>query len=485
MVAVLDRKKRPLAPCSEKRARQLLERGRAVVYRIYPVFTIRLKDRLLEECGTPPVRLKVDPGAKTSGFSLLREDSAERATVVHQSHLVHREDVKDRVDTRRACRRGRRNRHTWYREPRFNNRPRVKCRVCGRNARKGKDTCREHAGVPRDLYPKEVWLPPSLKARLDELLSWVRRYCRIFPVSSISVEWAKFDTQKLQNPEISGVEYQHGTLFGYEVKEYLLEKWGRKCAYCGAENVPLEVEHVVPRNPKRGPKGTDRISNLTLSCKECNDDKGNKQPEEWLEELKKSGKAIDRVRAENLPKVLAQLEEPLKEAAFMNAVRYALVNELKKLGFPLELGTAAQTKKNRLRLGLPKLHCYDAACVGESTPATINGLDSPIAVIRAVGRGTRRMCNTDAYGFPVGHRGRKKLHYGFMTNDLVAADVPSGKYAGRYVGFVAVRASGYFDIKDVSGHRLAQGVSWKHCWLIQRFDGYTYGREVPAHSFPQ
>jgi len=34
-----------------------------------------------------------------------------------------------------------------------------------------------------------------------------------------------FDTQKLQNPEISGVEYQQGELFGYEVREYLLEKW--------------------------------------------------------------------------------------------------------------------------------------------------------------------------------------------------------------------------------------------------------------------
>ncbi len=305
-VAVLDQEKQPLAPCSEKRARQLLERGRAVVHRIYPVFTIRLKDRLLEESEVSRVRLKVDPGAKVTGFNVLREDSAERATSVHQAHLVHREDVKDRVDARRACRRGRRNRHTWYRKPRFDNRPRVKCRVCGRNARKGSDTCWEHAGAPRDAFPKEVWLPVSLRARLEQTLSWVRRYCHIFPVSAISVEWAKFDAQKLQDPEISGVEYQHGTLFGYEVKEYLLEKWGRRCAYCGKGGIPLEVEHVVPRNPKRGPKGTDRVSNLTLSCKKCNDDKGNRQPEEWLEELLRSKDPKDRRRAENLRKVMAR-----------------------------------------------------------------------------------------------------------------------------------------------------------------------------------
>jgi hypothetical protein len=47
--------------------------------------------------------------------------------------------------------------------------------------------------------------------------------------------------QKLENPEISGIAYQQGTLAGYELREYLLEKWGRKCAYCDATNVPLQI----------------------------------------------------------------------------------------------------------------------------------------------------------------------------------------------------------------------------------------------------
>jgi len=277
------------------------------------------------------------------------------------------------------------------------------------------------------------------------------------------------------------VEYQQGTLFGYEVREYLLEKWGRRCAYCGKENVPLEVDHVVPKS--RG--GTDRVSNLTLACRECNQVKGNKLLEEWLDELKKSKRPVDRVRAENLPKVVLQLREPLKGAAFMNAVRYALVRKLEGLGLPLELGTAVVTKMNRLRLGLPKAHCYDAVCVGKSTPEVIEGLDAPVVVIRAAGRGSRQMCNTDGYGFPVGHRQRKKVHFGFMTGDLVIADVPKGKYRGKHVGFVAVRASGYFDIKDVHGHRLAQGISHRYCKLVWRYDGYTYGREVAAHSSSQ
>ncbi|MEB3828486.1 HNH endonuclease, partial [Phormidium sp. CCY1219] len=69
--------------------------------------------------------------------------------------------------------------------------------------------------------------------------------------------------------EVSGVEYQQGELFGYEVREYLLEKWGRKCAYC-AENTPLEVEHIHPQS--KG--GSDRVSNLTLACHPCNQSKG-------------------------------------------------------------------------------------------------------------------------------------------------------------------------------------------------------------------
>ncbi|WP_197047582.1 HNH endonuclease, partial [Planktothrix serta] len=67
--------------------------------------------------------------------------------------------------------------------------------------------------------------------------------------------------QQLENPEISGIEYQQGELQGYEVRQYLLEKWSRKCAYCGVENVPLEVEHIHPKSQG----GTDRISNLTVA----------------------------------------------------------------------------------------------------------------------------------------------------------------------------------------------------------------------------
>ena len=87
----------------------------------------------------------------------------------------------------------------------------------------------------------------------------LRRFC---PITAASQELVKFDLQKEENPEIAGVEYQRGTLAGYELREYLLEKWHRECAYCGKIDTPLQIEHMIPRS--RG--GTDRVSNLTLAC---------------------------------------------------------------------------------------------------------------------------------------------------------------------------------------------------------------------------
>src|SRR5437763_8278471 len=85
-VFVVDKRKKPLMPCSERRARLLLERGRAVVHRRYP-FTIRLKDRV--GGAVQDVRLKVDPGARTTGIALVREAS-DGQHVLHLAEIAHR-----------------------------------------------------------------------------------------------------------------------------------------------------------------------------------------------------------------------------------------------------------------------------------------------------------------------------------------------------------------------------------------------------------
>ena len=73
-VFVLDKRKKPLMPCHPARARKLLRKGRAVVHKIAP-FTIRLKDRIGGE--TQPVRVKLDPGSKTTGLAVVREEETD------------------------------------------------------------------------------------------------------------------------------------------------------------------------------------------------------------------------------------------------------------------------------------------------------------------------------------------------------------------------------------------------------------------------
>jgi 5-methylcytosine-specific restriction endonuclease McrA len=91
------------------------------------------------------------------------------------------------------------------------------------------------------------WLAPSLQHRVDTTKNLVNRLRSLVPVEFISQELVRFDTQKMENPEVSGVEYQQGTLLGYEVREYLLEKWGRECAYCTDKDTPLQIEHIDPK----------------------------------------------------------------------------------------------------------------------------------------------------------------------------------------------------------------------------------------------
>jgi hypothetical protein len=235
-------------------------------------------------------------------------------------------------------------------------------------------------------------------------------------------------------------------LFGWEVRSYLLEKWQRRCAYCGASAQMLEVEHIVPRS--RG--GSDRISNLCLACHACNQAKGNQTAAEF-------GHAA----------VQAQAKQPLRDAAAMNATRFALVERLHALELPISGWSGGWTRWNRERFGVPKTHALDALCVG-ALAGVEAGSDRTLLIV-AVGRGQYQRTNVDADGFPCGYRMRQKRVHGFQSGDLVRAKVPAPlKKAGSYVGAIAVRASGSFRVGRVDG------IGWRYCHLVQRADGYRY-----------
>jgi hypothetical protein len=205
MVFVLDRHKKPLMPCTEKRARLLLSRGRAVVDKIAP-FTIRIKGRTLEESKIQSLNLKLKPGAKETGLAILRE-GANQVEAIFLCEIRHKPGVKDRLNNRRNLRSSRRNRKTRYRKPRFENRIR-----------------------------KDGWLPPSLEARVKQSMNAVNKLTKLVPIAFITYEHAKFDTQLLQNPEISGLSTNK--------ESFSATKSGNTCWRNGAANALTAVRPV-------------------------------------------------------------------------------------------------------------------------------------------------------------------------------------------------------------------------------------------------
>ncbi len=425
-VFVLDRHKNPLMPCSEKRARLMLERGRARVARRVP-FTIRLVDRMVADSELQPVTIKLDPGSKITGIAVVRnEGSNQGQAVLFLAELQHRgKQISEALSARRSMRRRRRG-NLRYRPARFDNRTRPK-----------------------------GWLAPSLQHRVDTTASWVGRLRHLVPVANIATELVRFDMQLLENPDISGVGYQQGTLAGYELREFLLNKWNRCCAYCGIVNVPLQIEHIVSK--ARG--GSNRENNLTLACQPCNQEKGAQPVEVYLAK-----------RPAVLARIKATAKRPLKDAAAVNSTRWALFNRLKATGLPVTTGSGGRTKWNRSRLDIPKTHALDAACVGDVP--TLTGWDVPGLAIKATGRGSYCRTRLDSFGFPRGYLTREKRIKGFQTGDLVQAILTKGVHLGTWIGRVAVRTSGSFNIQTTGGVR--QGIGWKSCRVLQRADGYGY-----------
>ncbi len=418
-VFLIDSNQTPLNPVHPKQARKLLDAGAAAVFRRYP-FTLILK-RVIDNPNVYPLTLKIDPGSKFTGIALV----TNQGNVIWGMELQHRgQQIKNALEHRRAVRRGRRNRNTRYRQARWMNRKRP-----------------------------NGWLAPSLKHRILTTQTWVKRIQKFASIGSIVQELVKFDTQVIQNPEISGIEYRAGTLKGYECRQYLLEKWNRQCAYCGVQDVRLEIEHIQPKS--KG--GSDRISNLCLACHKCNQRKGNKDIKDFL-----------KGKSELLNRVLKQAKTPLKDAASVNSTRWALFNTLKSFGLPLSTGTGGQTKFNRMQFGLPKAHWIDAACVG--SVQTIKLITTRILKVKARGFGGRQRCQTDKFGYPQKHRPLRPI-LGFSTGDIVRADVPKGKYAGTFTARVCPMSHGYGEFVIDNKRR---SIKLEYLTPVHQKDGYDY-----------
>jgi 5-methylcytosine-specific restriction endonuclease McrA len=407
-VFVLAMTGKPLMPTTPRRARIWLNTGRARIVNREP-FTIQLRFETADY--TQFVTVGVDTGSQTVGIA-----ATTNGEVVYQTEVHLRTDITNKLRQRRQYRRNRRSRKTRYRAARWANRRR-----------------------------RSFWLPPSLHSKAEATVKAVRFVASFLPVSRVNVEISSFDTQRMQTPEISGICYQQGELQGYLLREYLLEKWQRKCAYCGAEGIPLQIEHLVPKS--RG--GSDRASNLTLACEPCNVRKGHQTADEF-----------------GYPQIQAHARVPLRDAAHVSSIKTRVVQQLREVFGAEQVAVTYgyETKFKRIQvLGLLKSHTNDAVAISCALGEVVK-LSSILYRLRCVPRGNYQLYN-GKHSEHIVWAPRKVR--GWKLYELVEAKGQRGYIGGR-------RLKGSFVLKDVATdktilevapsklHRLARPL---HGWI--------------------
>lgn len=394
---MLDTENRPLMPTRLSRARRLMRQGRARKLWRKGIFCIQMTDVSADnpDVEVDGVQLNIDPGARATGLAVTSETSEGRRThaLIELRHRGTR--VRNKMDRRRSLRRNRRGR-IRNRQPKFGNRTRP-----------------------------EGWLAPSMNTRLANTQTWIRRLAELFPVTFVRVEVARFDTQLMADAEVQGRQYQQGDLLGWQLRSYVFHRDGYTCRYCGDKMAErYEMDHIVPRSHG----GSDRVSNLVVSCRKCNMAKGNQTMDEFLAGQPARLAAIRRVQ-----------RAPLADASQMNIIVPALIRAIEDVGLPVGEYAAYTTSWTRRRLGVPKTHVNDALCVG--VPDAITFVPTHRTLVQAVGHGDRQMLRpADKHGNPrgqsyrdycalgrqrqgytscPGHRSQMKMNAGIASGDLV------------------------------------------------------------------
>ena len=408
---VLSSDGQPLMPTHPAKARKLMQKGRAVPHHVKGLFGIRLLDRTRAQSSVQDVAININPGSQTTGITVVADDEDGQRTVLAALEIKHRAfTIKATLTKRRSFRRNRRGRMR-FRKPRFDNRRR-----------------------------KPGTLPPSVDSLRIDTMRVVGILRQMFPISSIRLEHNKFGPQMMMNPDVKGVEYQRGTLFGWHVRAYILDRDHSRCVYCRRRNVRLELDHVRP-----SATGSDRVDNLVACCRECNIEKANQPIEQFLAD-----------QPELLQRILTRLDNSaLASAAQINAVLPALIEDLRDTGLPLQLTDAASVSWTRQQLNVRKTHCYDAALQGQDFQ-TIENLPNQVLEITPNNGRSKQKANVDRHGTAVGRpfRNQQKLpkhlrqhrpaaghsdrhqrygHLNIGTGDTIILEHKAGQSIGRAV----------------------------------------------------
>ena len=307
-----------LMPTSNiKKVRKLLRTGRAVICKHKP-FTIKLTYKTTKY--TQPIEFKEDAGYQNIGVSAC---SAKPEYIAEIRVLL-----KDEVEKYNDCRKHRRTRRNRlrYRKPRFDNRRATK---------------------------QPGWLAPSINNKMNQHLRLLDIYSSVMPITSVIIEVAQFDTQVLKAvqdgaPLPSGTDYQHGERYGYDtLREAVFARDNYKCICCGksaiVDGAILRMHHLGYWKKDR----TNRLSNLATVCIKCHTSKNHQ----------KNGKLYG----------LGPITKTLKSAAFMNSVKYQIVDNIKKRypNLSVNITFGSITKRTRNDRNILKTHANDAYCMGE------------------------------------------------------------------------------------------------------------------------
>ena len=408
MVYVLSKTGQPLMPTeNHAKVRVLLKQQKAKVVKRCP-FTIQLLYGSADY--TQPVSLGIDAGNKHIGVSATTESK-----VLYEADVTLRNDIVDLLSTRREARRARRNRKTRYRKPRFNNRTR-----------------------------KDGWLAPSVQQKVDTHLTVVRKVTEILPISSITIETASFDIQKIKNPDIEGVGYQQGEQLGFwNVREYVLFRDGHKCQCCkGKSKDPvLNVHHIESRKT-----GGNAPNNLITLCETCHKGYHN--------------------GTVTLPKTIHRGMK-FNDAAFMGIMRWAFYNKVKEtyepIGVMVSMTYGYITKNTRIAHNLPKDHFIDARCISGHPDAISDGTVFYQKKVRCHNRQIHKQKILKG-----GIRKRNQAPYevkGFRLYDAVL-------WKGQKCFIFGRRSTGRMDLRLLDGTHINASVGYKNLKLLRKRSTY-------------
>lgn len=397
MVYVQDIDGKPMMPTTRHgKVRRLLKANKATVVNLCP-FTIQLTYKSTDH--KQPVTLGIDAGAKHIGFSATTEKEE-----LFACETILRTDIVDLLSTRSQNRRTRRSR-LRYRKPKFNN---------------------------RVFSKKKGWVAPSVKQRIDSHLNEVNEIHKILPITKIVIEAAQFDTHKMKNPNISGIDYQNGEQLGFwNVREYVLFRDGHKCSYCKgkSKDLILNIHHIESRKT-----GGDSPSNLITLC------------ETWHKEYHKGN--ID---------LKVRRGKSLCGAAIMGIMKWRLYDELKSRYSNVSMTFGYITKYNRIKYGIEKSHTSDAFVISKNFNAKRIEYQYLKRLVRRHNRQIHKM--------KILKGGKKKNNqapfevFGFRLFDKVLYNNEINFIYGR-------RKSGNFNIRDFNGEN-PKDVSYKKLKLIR------------------